>query len=62
MKEKQLNSKTVKKKVSKHFADIFRVEKWVNNLCATFVQGAAIAQCLQGFMRWGLFCEMIELI
>ena len=39
---------------TKHFADIFRVQKWQTTYIATFVQGAAIVKSLQGFIGWGL--------
>ena len=37
--KKPLNSKTVKKRFSKHFADIFRVQKWMNSLYCDFLTG-----------------------
>ena len=36
---------------TKHFADIFWVQKWPTFYIETIVQGAAIAQSLQGFIR-----------
>ena len=39
---------------TKHFADIFRVQKWSTFYIETFVQGATIAQSLQGFIGLGL--------
>ena len=39
---------------TKHFADIFRVQKWPTFYIETIVQGAAIAQSLQGFIRSAL--------
>ena len=39
---------------TKHFADIFRVQKWSTFYIETFVQGATIAQSLQGFIGSGL--------
>ena len=38
---------------TKHFADIFRVQKWSTFYIETFVQGATIAQSLQGFIGLG---------
>ena len=40
---------------TKHFADIFRVQKWPTFYIETIVQGAAMAQSLQGFIRSALF-------
>ena len=39
---------------TKPFAGIFRVQKRWTSFIETFVQGAAIAQSLQGFIWWGL--------
>ena len=39
---------------TKPFADIFRVQKWWASYIATFVQGAAVAQSLQGFIGLAL--------
>ena len=41
---------------TKPFADIFRVQKWRTSYIGTFIQGAAIAQSLQGFIWWALVC------
>ena len=39
---------------TKHFANIFRFQKLWTSYIATFVQGATIAQRLQGFIRLAL--------
>ena len=48
-----LNRKTVKKRFSKHFADIFRVQKWMNSLYCDFCSGCGNSAKIARFFWMG---------